>query len=442
MQYFATQLNSHQQTSRSFRAEEYRKTGKRQRDDEPESGSASPQPDDISLHSRPNSLASHSPLDVQQLRAAGLLAEDDFALLAAPFPHADARHATNKRATQVAEQLADPPIRLYAAYPSSKGPSIGRQDGTVSVKSKHLNNLSTILHRCLLHGDFERAGRAWGMLLRTRVSGGDNIDPRNHGRWGIGAEILLHGNNERQVRVSDETENLERSAPLQAGISLFSERGFQLAREYYERLIIQYPYRKLSPNNIDERTFYPAMFSLWVLEINEEGKCKRHQLEKAINPQDATSMLEDDTTIPTATDVTAQLEAIQLEELTRAIELAERIDQLIVSPPFDKHAALLQLRGHVSLWMGSLMLKTSEVDEDWDMESVRSSEEDPHDTQSPKYRNLVNYQKELLQAEDLFQRAETNGAPRQASTKATLSWNLKNVSRQLAKLRREDDDDD
>lgn len=65
------------------------------------------------------------------------------------------------------------------------------QDGhSTTLKRHHLAVLTTIMHHCLLQGDYIRAGRAWGMILRTEVSG-TRPNIQSHGLWGIGAEILL-----------------------------------------------------------------------------------------------------------------------------------------------------------------------------------------------------------------------------------------------------------
>ena len=57
------------------------------------------------------------------------------------------------------------------------------------LKQSHVAALSQLMHRCLRQSDFIRAGRAFGMLLRTEVRG-LQPDIRQQDLWGIGAEIL------------------------------------------------------------------------------------------------------------------------------------------------------------------------------------------------------------------------------------------------------------
>ncbi|KAF2035147.1 hypothetical protein EK21DRAFT_96922 [Setomelanomma holmii] len=325
MQYFTTQLNNHQQTTHSLRASQYRKRKKRRQDEE-EYDSSSPEPTAKPTSTRGQSQASYALPEIAQLRVAGLSPEDGSKIPPPPFPHA-AHRIANERfgANKIQEEIAKPPARLYAANAASKADSVNRNSENVSLRKQHLNVLSTLMHRCLLEQDYERAGRAWGMLLRTQVTGGHLVDPRNHGRWGIGAEILLR----KEALSQPDQQNLHPG--------IFSEQGFELAREYYERLIIQYPNRKTAPNALDERSFYPAMFSF---VLGGEAR-----------------------------DTRAQEDAIQVEELARAMEIAERLDQLVASPPYDKHASLLQLRGHVGLWVSDLLSGKTREDEDWTMDT-------------------------------------------------------------------------
>lgn len=58
-----------------------------------------------------------------------------------------------------------------------------------SLKQSHLATLTMLMHRCLLRGDYTRAGRAFGLLLRTEIEG-QQVDIRSQNLWGIGVEVL------------------------------------------------------------------------------------------------------------------------------------------------------------------------------------------------------------------------------------------------------------
>ncbi|EAT79978.2 hypothetical protein SNOG_12680 [Parastagonospora nodorum SN15] len=364
MQYFTTQLNSNQQTTHTLRENQYRRLRKRRRGDVSHD-SSSPEPEATSKSaSRDQSYASHASTEIAQLRVAGLLPDDESDVPPSPFPHAPVKAAEGRYgAGQLQEEIAKPPARLYAVDALYKNRPTNKQNEATSLRKTHLNVLSTLMHRCLLEGDYERAGRAWGMLLRTHVAGGHPVDPRNHGRWGVGAEILLRKAPNRII----DSNNMSNIDGQFREHDMFSEEGFDLAREYYERFIIQFPYRKLTPHSVDERTFYPAMFSLWVFEVCEKTR--------------------------------AQEDAVQTEELARAREIAERLDQLIASPPFDKQASLLHLRGHVSLWISTLLLGRSTDDEDWDMDTTSELEDSNSPTANVNYTKRSKFCNERKQME-------------------------------------------
>lgn len=412
MQYFTTQLSGPQQTSQSLRASQYRARKKRRRHGEQSSSSSSES-------------------------EAGAVSADESDIPPSPFPHAPARPPKQLlRGRKLHEELAKPSSRLYAVNALTTGNATEQNSEATSLRKTHLNVLSTVMHRCLLEGDYERAGRAWGMLLRTRVSGGHYVDPRNHGRWGIGAEILLW--REPGIASSQVASQSSNQEPFSQ--SMFSPAGFELAREYYERLIVQHPYRKLTPLSVDERTFYPAMFSLWIYEACEKSKRAREKLEaesirrpSSSTPSD--SMLDEP---HISRDLRAQEEAIEVEELASATEIAERLDQLVASPPFDKQASLLHLRGHIGLWRGALLLGKTTDDDDWEMDTTEDLDEERPTSTAEQLSRIANCQRELQQAQQFLRRAEANGASQQIATLASVDIKLRQLAKQSARLRGDD----
>ncbi|KAH7382507.1 hypothetical protein DE146DRAFT_623629 [Phaeosphaeria sp. MPI-PUGE-AT-0046c] len=379
MQYFTTQLSGHQQTT--LRASQHRTRKKRRRPGQHDhSSSSEPEADAAPGH------------------------ESDIPPF--PFPHAPVappkQHLSGRKLHQ---EIANPPSRLYSVNALTTSDSSEQKSEATSLRKTHVNVLSTVMHRCLLEGDYQRAGRAWGMLLRTRVAGGHYVDPRNHGRWGIGAEILLR-REPQTVSSQFGTSGIDQEAFNQ---SMFSPAGFELAREYYERLIVQHPYRKLTPHTVDERTFYPAMFSLWIYESG----------------------------VPR--DLRAQEEAIEVEELASATEIAERLDQLVASPPFDKQANLLHLRGHLGLWRGALLLGKTTGDGDWEMDTSESFDEDRPANPAEQLSQISNCQRELQQAQQFLNRAEANGASQHTTTLASVDIKLRQLARMSAQLRSDDE---
>ena len=267
------------------------------------------------------------------------------------FPHTP-RKKTRKRTAvredvQTELQNLRPPMFLQ---PSSNFASHTRQS---------LGVLTAILHDSLLKSNFHQAGKVWARILSTQI-GGRPTDIRSQGRWGIGAEILLKQgtmlpspSDERSEESPSESAHEETEGesaderPL-----LFTRNGFEKAKAYYERLILQYPFNKqnpLAPNALD---FYPAMFGLWIYTIQQEMDASLHRIEKE-DADDTTSERMDDTS-ETIRRKTEERENVRQAALQQAEEIASRIDELLLGPPYSESGVLLRLRGMISLWVGDL----------------------------------------------------------------------------------------
>ncbi|KAF1843306.1 uncharacterized protein K460DRAFT_368198 [Cucurbitaria berberidis CBS 394.84] len=429
MQYFTSQSRSEQAAEHSLRANQYRKKRRARRDEEEDEDEEEEDGDEVKTRSssRIHSHAAFTSSETAQLRVAGLLPDEEYQVPPAPFPHApESLSKSYHSSARVEEEMAKSPSRLYAVNAAVKGDSIHGRQNTNALKQTHLNVLSTIMHRCLLEGDYERAGRAWGMILRTQVAGGP-VDPRNQGRWGIGAEILLHRKH------PSATDQHEQSTATNA----FSDQGFELAKEYYERLIVQHPNRKVHPHAVDERTFYPAMFSLWIFEVCEKSRRARKKAQdeapraRSSSNASADSFLGDDAN----EFLRAEEETLQVEELTRAIEIADRLDQLILSPPFDKDASLFELRGNISLWISDLSFGTQATDEDWDIDPDIRNRDDNLESAMEKLTRLSSCHREVQKAKSFFERAVANGAQGHATTFSSIDIKLRELAQQLERLR-------
>ena len=199
MQYFAPQLHPEQQSTVSLRASQYRKKRRTKHGEALDDGDHSSNSDsDAGQRSRTSRSNAHShpsfaSAELAQLRVAGLLPEEEYRVPPSPFPHAPARVSKPYLgAAKIQKELAGPPSRLYTASNTAiQHDNTSSQTEASNLRRTHLNVLSTVMHRCLQDRDYDRAGRAWGMILRTQATHGNAVDLRNHGRWGIGAEILL-----------------------------------------------------------------------------------------------------------------------------------------------------------------------------------------------------------------------------------------------------------
>ncbi|GAB1739620.1 hypothetical protein NU219Hw_g4569t1 [Hortaea werneckii] len=271
-----------------------------------------------------------------------------------PFPHAPPIDRAQYQEHRVEKELTtlNPPLFV------SKDPI---DDGINSSKRRHADNITTILHRCMLQGDWQRAARAWGLLLRTEIAG-RGTDVRQNGRWGIGAELLLRRDQQvplihRTTRAwgsRDVGENVDDAGAYAepAAVSeepAFSDQGFRLAKDYYERLILQYPHLPRSGHSsVNAVVFYPALFNIWIFEVQDRSHRARQNLEIGREKSPPASEPSD-----SSRDNEAQT-AIRHQELQECLPIAQRMDDLMLSPPYDASLPLLQLRGMVGLWLADL----------------------------------------------------------------------------------------
>lgn len=263
-----------------------------------------------------------------------------------PFPHAEYgnRHGNSRFEYELRQQL-----KAGQAFPTTNDSHAVRQ----SLHQQHLAVMTTILHRSIMEQDFVRAGRAHGMILRDET-GGKPIDIRAQGRWGVGAEILIRQDAQREYR------GRERSSPFPSepnsspdrSRTWFTRKGFEDAKRYYERLIVQYPFFKTSPGAVSALDFYPAMFGLWIYVVHNEANLNSLQPKSGWDYSEGDEKLRDRRVSPD-TDQPSTYRPT-LEELMHAKEIADRMDSLMTNLPYRENADLLDLRSTVRLWVRGL----------------------------------------------------------------------------------------
>lgn len=331
--------------------EQKREAGKRKRDEESGSSAAERSSSDSDDHAEPYSVLASAPSinKTDPYHVAGLSREHP--LPRYPFPHAPVKSAdVPRRSSQEELAAVNPPLYV---------PKVEVDDQSTSLKRRHLDNITVILHRCMLKGDLERASRAWGLLARTEIAG-LGIDVRQHGRWGIGAEILMRRGKEKVPEPSsearrssvddasslhDEASNLPTSRPAHR----FADEGFKLAREYYERLVLQYPHTPHTQHTVNAKVFYPALFNIWVYEVQARYQHLRDRASRTrrSSSHSIASDNSDEHASPANQDLASR-------EIADATPIAERLDELLLSPPYDVSEPLLRLRGMMGLWLSDL----------------------------------------------------------------------------------------
>ncbi|KAK7542064.1 uncharacterized protein J3D65DRAFT_664489 [Phyllosticta citribraziliensis] len=400
--YFAQPMKPTQ----SLRARRHAPPRKRQRlDDHDSDGDSDNQDSDKGRDPSPESstratpaISTLSAADARQFRTAGH--DPDFELPLDPFPHAPTNVTAPKLfSSEIQQKLANlkPPLFAPGLSRSARITEDFTQR-TTSFRQHHLGVLTTVMHHCLLKGDYQRAGRAWGMILRGE-SRNMTLDIRKHARWAIGAEVLLRAN-----RVDDDS-NQSVESPRH---EIFSEQGFQAARDYYERIIVQYPFQQSAPHVTNALTFYPAMFSLWIYQVSQEASLAKEELENEdLDQSDHDSEIEsrsEDGFARQSRKREAKLAAIRVNELRKAQEIASRLDELMTSPPYDKDVDLLQLRGMTAVWISDLLRDGLAGDDDENASN--------HDVSLPGQgmeRDETARQEQVAIAKTMFTSVKSNG---------------------------------
>lgn len=301
-----------------------------------------------------------SPDETRQYRVAGLSFNQE--IPTGYFPHGPPPSPKKSKQADSQAQLIK---ELSALSPPVYPPQSAAQQG--NLRLNHLAVLTAILHRCLLEGDFIRAGRAWGLLLREEYAG-YAIDVRHEGRWGIGAEILLRRDRQLSQQSTEHIsvdEDRSPPPPLASHGPLFTRKGFEDAKEYYERLIIQHPYRKAAPDAVSSLHFYTAMFGLWIYVVQEEstaaGRLAGQMTDESSDEEqnsDTDISLDGEYRSASGKGRRVAMAQIKQDELKQANQIAARMDEILVSPPFSDTPDLLELRGMVSLWIGDLLVSS------------------------------------------------------------------------------------
>ena len=286
-----------------------------------------------------------------QYHATGQVFDDE--LPGNKFPHAPSSRMAIMplvdSKTAIRDELATlkPPL-TRTKLPDPKGSNASEE--SIGLRQRHLDNITAVLYRCVLDGDFLRAGRAWGMLLRAEKSG-RGVDIRRTDRWGLGAEILLKRARDGEEKASGNAESFAQDQSTENPRQWFSKEGFENAKDYYERLIIQYPYRKAYPTTTSALEFYPPMFGLWLYAVQEQHKSAMTTIEKATSECADSSTEERKNASPSQEQVAADIRNFTLQ---RGNEIASRLDELLVSPPYSDDSTLWRLRGMVALWIADL----------------------------------------------------------------------------------------
>ena len=237
------------------------------------------------------------------------------------------------------------------------------------LKQQHLVVLTTIMHKSLAQGDYLRAGRAWGMLLRAEVKGHpQNI--RSNGLWGLGAELLLqrsalsgkHDNPRGDYREESGSSHQSQGI-IEPNHNLvqaqFSRQSFEDAKAYYERLILQYPWRKWLPNALNSLHFYPVMFGLWISFTQNQYLSALARMTRDLEDHSDGDSLFGHVSRDARS---AERHSIRNSSMQSCKAIAERLDELLLSFPYSDSDTLWRIRAMIAQWMSDLSKDEAGID--------------------------------------------------------------------------------
>ena len=302
------------------------------------------------------------------------------------FPHHITETGSSMSKGRISDELATLKPALHVGTGRVPTATVEKTLGSTGLRKHHLNNITAILHRCLSEGDYIRAGRAWAMVLRAEQNG-QSMDLRAHDRWGIGAEILM----ERELQLAQKTldHNIVEISSSTPKLTVKAE-SMEKAKEYYERMVLQYPYRKAFPNATGPLNFAIAMFSTWIYTVKERSSTA---LMDVCSPADDVKETDAEPSVRVQRSYIPdsepgryrKREQVRRETLQSAYEIATRLDGLIASPPYSDNARFWKISGEMSLWIADLSVTSTSSRYD---SSISGDDEDLAVEHSSLLRNV------------------------------------------------------
>lgn len=302
---------------------------------------------DLPLYSPRFSLSDHSGLDESEWSRS--------------FPHHMKETAPSVSKGRISNELATLKPSLHVATRRLPTATAERFSSSMGLRQHHLSAITAILHRCLLDGDYIRAGRAWATLLRAEQNG-HSINLRTHGRWGVGAEILMQRQSQMTQTTLDQNVVETSRSTCKFGVKAESTEN---GKEYYKRVVLQYPYRKAFPDATGPLEFSIAMFSLWIYTVRERSSIALMAVHSSDGDAEKINAEANDEDVQTSSvsdmepDRRGKHEQVKRDTLQSAHEIAKELDGLLESPPYLDDAKFWKLCGEVSLWIADLLEATS-----------------------------------------------------------------------------------
>ncbi|KAM0281783.1 hypothetical protein ACHAQH_003365 [Verticillium albo-atrum] len=343
---------------------------------------------------------SHTPSNLKQLLAAGLTENDRLPSFLQPgFPHRPYRDPTKRRKSRRWKAPSTAPV----AATDTEDDSRAETDFETEVESEHesalpksqsyaaeraaLQPLARSIAVFLARGDVLAAKRAFGLLMRSRVSG-KPVDIRRNHYWELGAEILMREPMPEEkaawAPADDDEDQRERRKKQQHRYPI---ANVPQVKEYFQGLIRNYPHHLGARKAASALQFWPAQVSYEISQMHAQHSAALDDLntkaailemdtdldmynaeaedEFDSEDRDPFSLEENPSGKHRGLDALANAredrlrqarDEIRVKTLDGMRDLASRMDKILDSPPFSRSPELQRLRGMVSLYIADLLV--------------------------------------------------------------------------------------
>ena len=136
-------------------------------------------------------------------------------------------------------------------------------------------------------------------------------------------------------------------------VSLSASVAFEHANQFYERLILEFPYRSWHSESLSALHWYPILFCQWISFIDGQHKAAiaAYNQREPDSPTDDDDGLTHEDRFGTGFE---ELESIRTAALDKAKEIAKRMDEVMQSYPQSDDATLWRMKGQLHLWIADL----------------------------------------------------------------------------------------
>ncbi|KAG7113346.1 hypothetical protein HYQ45_006911 [Verticillium longisporum] len=345
---------------------------------------------------------SHTPGSLKQLLAAGLTEHDRLPSLQQPgFPHRPYRDATRR---QKPRRWKAPSTAPVADTDTDAEDSRAETDFETEAESGHESSLSKpqsyaaeraalqplarSIAVFLARGDILAAKRAFGLLMRSRVSG-KPVDIRRNHYWELGAEILMREpvSEENAAWAPTDDSDMSRERRRKKQQHRYPISNVPQVKEYFQGLIRNYPHHLGARKAASALQFWPAQVSYEISQMHAQHTAALDDLRAdaeswEMDPdmdmynEEADDEFDSEDRDPFNPDGSSRGRPRGLDALVDAREkrmrqardeirtktldgmrdLASRMDKILDSPPFSRSPELQRLRGIVSLYIADLLV--------------------------------------------------------------------------------------